>query len=242
MKQTRFERSENPIILCNEYVNGHFWSNLCLNCIFKWTWFVKTNIWSVIDRSRVRFPVAAALIFFFFLSLFCTFLIENFHWKTGFSASCMSIFDRLMHYFVVLVITILITPPLWRPLICNTFFLLKKCIYLKVDCLCPTARGAAAKFYLFWHDVKRWGHFISVLFFSMCRHSTDGSWGNGSEHDESRDLLDWSNNVIHTDSISQCIFGLQMSHEEIVPFLHRKKMSPRKFFPVQAKMLSKKEL
>ena len=59
--------------LCNESVNGHFWSNLCLNCIFKWTWFVKTDIWSVIDRSRVRFPVAAALIFFFFhpfLSLF----------------------------------------------------------------------------------------------------------------------------------------------------------------------------
>ena len=149
-----------------------------------------------------------------YLSTFCTL----FHWKTDFSASCMSISDRLMHYFVVLVITILITPPLWRPLICNTFFLLKKCIYLKVDCLCPTARGsAAAKFYLFWHDVKRWGHFISVLFFSMCRHSTDGSWGNGSEHDESRDLLDWSNNVIHTDSISQCIFGLRMSHEEKYP-------------------------
>ena len=29
VEQTRFERSKS--------VNGHFWSNLCLNCIFKWT-------------------------------------------------------------------------------------------------------------------------------------------------------------------------------------------------------------
>ena len=44
--------------LCNESVKGHFfWSNLRPNCIFKWTWFVKTDIWT--------FPVAAALIFFF---------------------------------------------------------------------------------------------------------------------------------------------------------------------------------
>ena len=49
-----------------ESVNGHFWSNLCLKCNFKWTWFVKTHIWSVIDRSRVRFSVAAALFFFVF--------------------------------------------------------------------------------------------------------------------------------------------------------------------------------
>ena len=57
-----------------ESVNGHFRSNLCLNCIFKWTWFVKTSIWSVIDRSRIRFPVEAPLIFFLpfypFISLF----------------------------------------------------------------------------------------------------------------------------------------------------------------------------
>ena len=47
--------------LCNESVNGHFfWSNLRPNCIFKWTWFVKTDIWT--------FPVAAALIFFFLFS------------------------------------------------------------------------------------------------------------------------------------------------------------------------------
>ena len=52
--------------LCNESVNGHFWSDLCLNCIFKWTWFVKTDIWSVIDGSRVRFPVEAALLLDFF--------------------------------------------------------------------------------------------------------------------------------------------------------------------------------
>ena len=58
-------RAKRETSLCNESVNGHFWSNLCLNCIFKWTWFVKTDIWSVIDRFRVRFPVAAALIFFF---------------------------------------------------------------------------------------------------------------------------------------------------------------------------------
>ena len=43
----------------------NFWSNLCLNCIFQWTWLVKKSIWPVIDRSRVRFPVPAALIFSF---------------------------------------------------------------------------------------------------------------------------------------------------------------------------------
>ena len=58
-------RAKRDPSLCNESVNGHFWSNLCLNCIFKWTWFVKTDIWSVNDRSWVRFPVAAALIIFF---------------------------------------------------------------------------------------------------------------------------------------------------------------------------------
>ena len=63
--------------LCNESVNGHFWSNLCLNCIFKWTWFVKTEIWSVIDGSRVRFPVAAALITFLFLPVFSLFWLDS---------------------------------------------------------------------------------------------------------------------------------------------------------------------
>ena len=60
---SRFERSENRV--CK-------WSNLCLNCIFKWTRFVKTDIWSVIDGSRVQFQVAVALIFCFpaFFSLF----------------------------------------------------------------------------------------------------------------------------------------------------------------------------
>ena len=67
-------RAKRELSLCNESVNGHFWSNLCLNCIFKWTWFVKTSIWSVIDRSRVRFPVAAALIIFLFSSIFLSFL------------------------------------------------------------------------------------------------------------------------------------------------------------------------
>ena len=43
-------------------MNGHFWLNLCLNCIFKWTWFVKTDLWSVIEGSRLRFPIAAAII------------------------------------------------------------------------------------------------------------------------------------------------------------------------------------
>ena len=56
-----------------ESVNGHLLSNMCLNCIFKWTWFVKSDIWSVIDRSRVRIPVAAALIVFF-LPNFLSFL------------------------------------------------------------------------------------------------------------------------------------------------------------------------
>ena len=63
-------RAKREPSLCNASVNGHFWSNLCLNCIFKWTWFVKADIWSVIDRSRVRFPVAAALIFLFFFPPF----------------------------------------------------------------------------------------------------------------------------------------------------------------------------
>ena len=67
-------RAKREPSLCNESVNGHFWSNLCLNCIFKRTWFVKTFIWSVIDRSRVRFPVKAALIFFLsFFTHFCLF-------------------------------------------------------------------------------------------------------------------------------------------------------------------------
>ena len=67
-------RAKRDPSLCNESVNRHFWSNLCLNCIFKWTWFVKTDIWSVIDRSRVRFPVEAALIFFSFSPVFLYFL------------------------------------------------------------------------------------------------------------------------------------------------------------------------
>ena len=66
-------RAKRDPSLCNESVNGHFWSNLCLNCIFKWTWFVKTDIWSVI-RSRVRFPVEAALIIFLFSPIFLSFL------------------------------------------------------------------------------------------------------------------------------------------------------------------------
>ena len=56
---------------------GTFWSNLCLNCIIKRTWFVKTSIWSVIDRSRVRFPVAAALIIFFFPPFFSLFWLGS---------------------------------------------------------------------------------------------------------------------------------------------------------------------
>ena len=67
------DRAKREPSLCNESVNGHFWSNLCLKCIFKWTWFVKTDIWSVIDRSRVRFPVAAALIIFLFSPIFLFF-------------------------------------------------------------------------------------------------------------------------------------------------------------------------
>ena len=63
-------RAKRDPSLCTESVNGHFWSNLCLNCIFKWTWFVKTDIWSVIDRSRVRFPVEAVLIIFLFSPIF----------------------------------------------------------------------------------------------------------------------------------------------------------------------------
>ena len=58
--------------LSNEYVNGQFWSNLCLKCIFKWTWFVKTDIGSVIDRSRIRFPLVAALITYLFSLFFLT--------------------------------------------------------------------------------------------------------------------------------------------------------------------------
>ena len=50
-------RAKKEPSLCNESVIWLFWSNLCLNCIFKWTWFVKTDIWSVIDGSRVRFPI-----------------------------------------------------------------------------------------------------------------------------------------------------------------------------------------
>ena len=30
-------RAKREPSLCNESVNVHFWSNLCLNCIFKWT-------------------------------------------------------------------------------------------------------------------------------------------------------------------------------------------------------------
>ena len=30
-------RAKRDPSLCKESVNGHFWSNLCLNCIFKWT-------------------------------------------------------------------------------------------------------------------------------------------------------------------------------------------------------------
>ena len=30
-------RAKRDPSLSNESVNGHFWSNLCLNCIFKWT-------------------------------------------------------------------------------------------------------------------------------------------------------------------------------------------------------------
>ena len=30
-------RAKREPSLCNESVNGHFWPNLCLNCIFKWT-------------------------------------------------------------------------------------------------------------------------------------------------------------------------------------------------------------
>ena len=68
------DRAKREPSLCNESVNGHFWTNLCLNCIFKSTWFVKTDIWSVIDRSRVRFPVEAALIIFLFYSISLSFL------------------------------------------------------------------------------------------------------------------------------------------------------------------------
>ena len=42
-------RAKRESSLCNESVNGHFWSNLCLNCIFKRTWFVKRDIWSGFD-------------------------------------------------------------------------------------------------------------------------------------------------------------------------------------------------
>ena len=31
------DRAKRDLNLCNESVNGHFWSNMCLNCIFKWT-------------------------------------------------------------------------------------------------------------------------------------------------------------------------------------------------------------
>ena len=71
------DRAKRDPSLCNESVNGHFLSNLCLNCIFKWTWFVKTDIWSVIDRSRVRFPVAATLIFFSFSPIFPLFWLGS---------------------------------------------------------------------------------------------------------------------------------------------------------------------
>ena len=30
-------RAKREPSLCNELLNGHFWSNMCLNCIFKWT-------------------------------------------------------------------------------------------------------------------------------------------------------------------------------------------------------------
>ena len=66
-------RAKRDPSLCNESVNGYFWSNLCLNCIFKWTWFVKTDIWSIIDSSRVRFLVGAALIIFSFFPHFSLF-------------------------------------------------------------------------------------------------------------------------------------------------------------------------
>ena len=165
-----------------------------------------------------------------YLSTFCTL----FHWKTDFSASCMSIFDRLMHYFVVLVITILITPPLWRPLICNTFFLLKKCIYLKVDCLCPTARLSSIYF-----DMTSRDEDISFQScFSPCVVIVQMAALEEMDLNMMRvDLLDRSNNVIHTDSISQCIFGLQVSHEEIVPFLHRKKMSPGILYVISTRLI-----
>ena len=71
------DRAKREPNLCNESVNGHFWSNLYLNCIFKWTWFVKTDIWSVIDGSRVRFPPVAAF-FFLFSPIFISFL-TRFH-------------------------------------------------------------------------------------------------------------------------------------------------------------------
>ena len=71
------DRAKREPSLCNESVNGHFWSNLCLNCIFKWTWFVKTDIWSVIDRSRVQFPVEAPLIFFLFSPFFPLFWLDS---------------------------------------------------------------------------------------------------------------------------------------------------------------------
>ena len=147
-------------------------------------------------------------------TIFCSSLSFKFllHWKTCSTSKHlgMSIFDSLMHYFVViLVITILITP-LWRlfrgtrlldgPHLQYFFFLVKKkCIYLKVDCLCPTGQ---LLFLLFILTTR--GHFISVLFFHVSSSALEEMDLNMMREQSSR-----SNNVIHTDSISQCVFVLE---------------------------------
>ena len=68
LNQTQLIDKNGVLPQCAKDQNFH----LCLKCIFKWTWFVKTDIGSVIDRSRIRFPLVAALITYLFSLSFLT--------------------------------------------------------------------------------------------------------------------------------------------------------------------------
>ena len=118
-------------------------------------------------------------------TIFCSSLSFKFllHWKTGSTSKHlgMSIFDSLMHYFVViLVITILITPPLWRlfrgtrrPSFAILFFSWKRSAFIW-RLIAYALQANYYSFYLFWRVV--WEDISFRSCFSMCRHRLLRKW------------------------------------------------------------------
>ena len=118
------------------------------------------------------------------MTIFCSSLSFKFllHWKTGSTSKHlgMSIFDSLMHYFVViLVITILITPPLWRlfrgtrPSFAILFFSWKRSAFIW-RLIAYALQANYYSFYLFWRRV--WEDISFRSCFSMCRHRLLRKW------------------------------------------------------------------